>query len=157
MTLRRAVDAGRSPWLALTFFVPLFNYLVMLALCALPTVPLSRWEEQAGGRTVDARLAVALYGIAAGLAVAIPTILLNVYVLRRYSTSLFLGTPFTLGAVTGYVFNRTAPQGAGGTAQVVSPSRVLLAGRSEERRVGKEGRSRGSPSHQNKKERVMNA
>src|SRR5207245_606811 len=30
MTLRRAVDAGRSPWLALTFFVPLFNYLVML-------------------------------------------------------------------------------------------------------------------------------
>jgi len=128
MTLRRAVDAGRSPWLALTFFVPLFNYLVMLALCALPTVPLSRWEEQAGGRTVDARLAVALYGIAAGLAVAIPTILLNVYVLRRYSTSLFLGTPFTLGAVTGYVFNRTAPQGAGATAQVVSLSLVLLAG-----------------------------
>src|SRR3989441_4883932 len=128
MTLRRAVDAGRSPWLALAFFVPLFNYLVMLALCGLPTVPLSRWEEQAGGRTVDARLPVALYGVAAGLAVAIPTILLNVYVLRRYSTSLFLGTPFTLGAVTAYVFNRAAPQGAGATAQVVSLSLVLLAG-----------------------------
>src|SRR2546428_1465619 len=128
MTLRPAVDAGRSPWLALAFFVPLFNYLVMLALCGLPTVPLSRWEEQAGGRTVDARLPVALYGVAAGLAVAIPTILLNVYVLRRYSTSLFLGTPFTLGAVTAYVFNRAAPQGAGATAQVVSLSLVLLAG-----------------------------
>src|SRR5207245_6074906 len=36
--------------------------------------------------------------------------------------------PFTLGAVTGYVFNRTAPQGAGATAQVVSLSLVLLAG-----------------------------
>src|SRR2546430_17151941 len=91
----------------------------MLALCALPTVPLSRWEEQAGGRTVDARPALVLYGIAAGLAVALPTILLNVYVLRRYSTSLFLGTPFTLGAVTAYVFNRAAPQGPGATAQEI--------------------------------------
>src|SRR2546422_10532728 len=87
MTLRRAVDAGRSPWLALAFFVPLVNYVVMLALCRLPTVPLNPREERAGGRAVDARPALVLYGVAAGLAVALPTILLNVYVLRRYSTS----------------------------------------------------------------------
>jgi uncharacterized membrane protein YhaH (DUF805 family) len=128
MTLRRAVDAGRSPWLALAFFVPLLNYVVMLALCRLPTVPLSPREERAGGRTVDARPALALYGLAAGLAVAIPTILLNVYVLRRYSTSLFLGTPFTLGAVTAYVFNREARQGVGATMQIVTVGLVLLAG-----------------------------
>src|SRR2546428_7201484 len=128
MTLRRAVDAGRSPWLALAFFVPLVNYVVMLALCRLPTAPLKPREERAGGRAVDARAALGLYGIPAGLAVALPTILLNVYVLRRYSTSLFLGTPFTLGAVTAYVFNRAAPQGPGATAQVVSLSLVLLAG-----------------------------
>src|SRR6266700_4473320 len=126
MTLRRAVDAGRSPWLALAFFVPLVNYVVMLALCRLPTVPLSPREEDAGGRTVDARPALVLYGIAAGLAVALPTVLLNVYVLRRYSTSLFLGTPFTLGAVTAYVFNRAAPQGPGATAQVVSLGLVCV-------------------------------
>jgi len=128
MTLRRAVDAGRSPWLALGFFVPLVNYVVMLALCRLPTVPLSPREEHAGGRTVDARPALVLYGIAAGLAVALPTVLLNVYVLHRYSTSLFLGTPFTLGAVTAYVFNRAAPQSPGATTQVVSLSLLLLAG-----------------------------
>src|SRR2546428_2753513 len=128
MTLRRAGDAGRAPWLALAFFVPLVNYVVILALCRPPTVPLNPREERAGGRPVDAPPALVLYRIAAGLAVALPTILLNVYVLRRYSTSLFLGTPFTLGAVTGYVFNRTAPQGAGATAQVVSLSLVLLAG-----------------------------
>src|SRR5205809_137992 len=116
MTLRRAVDAGRSPWLALAFFVPLVNYVVMLALCRLPTVPLNPREERAGGRAVDARPALVVYGTAAGLAVALPTILLNVYVLRRYSTSLFLGTPFTLGAVTAYVFNRAAPQGPAGRA-----------------------------------------
>lgn len=37
MTLRRAVDAGRSPWLALAFFVPVVNYVVMLMLCAAPS------------------------------------------------------------------------------------------------------------------------
>lgn len=128
MTLRRAVDAGRSPWLSLGFFVPLLNYALMLALCALPSAPLRRWEDAAGARIVDARLAAGLYGIAAGLAVAIPTIVLNVYLLRRYSTSLFLGTPFTLGAVTAYVLNRAAPRGVGVTMQVVGLSMGLLAG-----------------------------
>ncbi|MGH7546803.1 MAG: DUF805 domain-containing protein [Gemmatimonadales bacterium] len=128
MTLRRAVDAGRSPWLSLLFFVPFLNYALMLVLCALPTVPLRPWEQAEGTRVVDARLAVALYGIAAGLAVAIPTIIVNVYLLRRYSTSLFLGTPFTLGAVTAYVLNREDPRGVGVTMQVVSLSVVLLGG-----------------------------
>src|SRR5438128_6017471 len=39
MTLRRAVDAGKSPWLSLWFFVPWVNYLVMLYLAAVPSVP----------------------------------------------------------------------------------------------------------------------
>src|SRR5439155_442896 len=73
MTLRRAVDAGRSAWLALAFFVPLVNYVVMLALCRLPTVPLNPREERVGGRAVDTRPALVLYGIAAGLAIALPT------------------------------------------------------------------------------------
>ena len=128
MTLRRAVDAGRSPWLALAFFVPLLNYVVMLALSAVPTASERRWRADADVPVVDARLAGALHGVAAGLAVAIPTILVNVYLLHRYSTSLFLGTPFTLGAVSAYVFNRDAPRGARATMQVVSLSLVLLAG-----------------------------
>lgn len=128
MTLRRVVDAGRSPWLALVFFVPFLNYVLMLALCLLPTTPWRAWEEAERARVVDARLAAALYGIAAGLGVAIPTILLNVYLLRRYSTSLFLGTPFTLGAVTAYVLNRAEPRGVRVTNQVVSLSVVMLGG-----------------------------
>jgi hypothetical protein len=127
MTLRRAVDAGRSPWLSLAFFVPLLNYVVMLALSVAPTAPGGRWR--AGTDAVaHARLAGALYGVAAGLAVAVPTILLNVYVLHRYSTSLFLGTPFTLGAVTAYVFNRERPHDVRATLQVVSLGVVLLGG-----------------------------
>jgi len=37
--LRRAVDAGRSPWLVALFFVPLVNYALMLVLSALPSRP----------------------------------------------------------------------------------------------------------------------
>src|SRR5256884_6613858 len=37
LTLRRAVDAGRSPWWCLLFFVPLVNYATMLWLAAQPS------------------------------------------------------------------------------------------------------------------------
>src|SRR5437764_14047243 len=66
MTLRRAIDAGRSPWLALVFFVPLGNYVVMLARCRLPTVPLDPREERAGGRAADPRTRRVPCGIVAG-------------------------------------------------------------------------------------------
>src|SRR2546421_12665799 len=37
MTLRRALDAGLSPWIALAFFVPIVNYVVMGLLAVLPS------------------------------------------------------------------------------------------------------------------------
>jgi hypothetical protein len=43
MTLRRAVDAGRSPWWCLLFFVPLINYATMLWLAAQPP-PMREWS-----------------------------------------------------------------------------------------------------------------
>ena len=36
MTVRRALDAGRSPWLVILFFVPIVNYVTMLWLSMLP-------------------------------------------------------------------------------------------------------------------------
>src|SRR5687768_11543064 len=39
MTLRRLADAGWSPVLATLFFVPIVNYVLMLALCFLPRKP----------------------------------------------------------------------------------------------------------------------
>src|SRR5947209_80661 len=39
MTLRRAIDAGLSAWLALLFFLPLVNYLLMATLSLLPARP----------------------------------------------------------------------------------------------------------------------
>jgi uncharacterized membrane protein YhaH (DUF805 family) len=54
LTLRRALDAGISPWGALAFFVPYFNYAVMAASCILPSndagIPPLKTTEPRGRR-----------------------------------------------------------------------------------------------------------
>jgi uncharacterized membrane protein YhaH (DUF805 family) len=127
MSLRRAADAGKSPWLALLFFVPYVNLVLMAALSLLPTAPAARWRSDTPAAVLDERFKSALLGILISLAVTIPTVLLAVYFKRSYSAGLFLGTPFTLGWITGHVFNRTYPRTAGQTAQVAVLG-TLLAG-----------------------------
>src|SRR5690349_17861266 len=39
MSLRRALDAGISPWIALLFFVPFANWALIAVLAALPSRP----------------------------------------------------------------------------------------------------------------------
>ena len=46
MSVRRAADAGLSPWLALLFFIPFVNYLLMLGLCLPPTNQRRVWWQE---------------------------------------------------------------------------------------------------------------
>ena len=109
MTLRRAVDAGRSPWLSLLFFVPFVNYAVMLALATLPSrAPTAGPAPRPSG--AELRLRAGLLGVGAALAITIPTVLIGVYLRRMYSAGLFLGTPFTIGYISAYVFNAREAQ-----------------------------------------------
>ena len=105
MSLRRAVDAGRSAWLAVLFFVPYAKYLLMLALSLLPSVGHDTWLERRPVTILAERGRSALLAIGAALAITIPTVLLSVYLERSYSFGVFLGTPFTAGWVSGQVFN----------------------------------------------------
>jgi len=127
MTMRRAIDAGHTPWECLLFFVPILNYIVMLVLCVVPSAPRARSGEPIGP-PLDLRLTAALKSIAAGLAVTIPTILLSVFVMKRYTGGLFLGTPFSLGAITAYVYNQSGPRSFGQTLEVVLIALVILGG-----------------------------
>ena len=129
MSMRRALDAGRSAWLALLFFVPVVNYALMAALSLLPSRPRvpGPWREPIIP-VLDDRLKSGLLGVAAALAVAIPTVLFSVYVKKSYSAGLFLGTPFTVGSVSAHVFNYRHPRTAGQTHEVVVISLVLAAG-----------------------------
>lgn len=118
MTVRRAIDAGLSAWTALFFFVPWVNYLFMLALCAIPTrarTP-ARIEPP---RSYEARLPSAMLSIAAGMAIGIAMIGISVYALSGYGAALFLGTPFVMGAVTAFLFNRRYPASSAETLEVI--------------------------------------
>lgn len=109
MTVRRARDAGLPPWLGLLFFVPFVNYLVMLGLCALPSRPdqplvptLARGESL---------LRAAMAGTAAGTLIGLAMTLLGVFAFGSYGSSLFIGTPFVMGAVSGFLLNRQVARG----------------------------------------------
>jgi len=139
MSMRRALDAGRSAWLALLFFVPLVNYALMVLLSVLPSEPRvpplsplpplpGPWRSERVLPVLDDRLKSGLLGVAAALAVAIPTVLFSVYVKKSYSVGLFLGTPFTVGSISAHVFNYRHPRTAGQTHEVVIISLVLAAG-----------------------------
>ena len=104
MTLRRALDAGRSAWMALLFFVPIANYVVMAVLCLLPTRPVR--GEAASPPTREGKLPSALLSIAVGVGIDLGMFVLSVYGMRDYGLALFVGTPFVAGIVGGYVYNR---------------------------------------------------
>ena len=99
MSVRRAVDAGGSPWLGILFFVPYVNYALMLALCLLPSRAGARWEPSPApaDRAFGPLLVVVLVTSGVGLGLA----LLHSLVLERYGLALFLGVPFATGALAG--------------------------------------------------------
>ncbi len=126
MTLRRAMDAGRSPWLALVFFVPFVNYALMAGLAVAPSR--SGPPHRAGAPAVDERLKSAVLGVAAALAITILTVLIAVYLKRVYSTGLFLGLPFTIGYISANLYNRRGPRMVGETAFVALVGVTVAAG-----------------------------
>jgi len=128
MTMRRAEDAGRSPFLALLYFVPLLNYLAMLTLCFLPSRP--RPERSLPARDVERGHAFrsALLGIALGLAIAVAMVGVSVMAFGVYGTTLFVATPFVMGAATAYVFNFGTLRPAGATMGLAMLTVVAAGG-----------------------------
>jgi len=126
MSMGRALDAGRSPWAVVLFFVPLVNYLYILRLACLkshegPLEPSPRREVS----TRQAGTALITVMVCALLTVAL--MLYSVFVTRHYGAMLFLGTPFTVGGVAGYLYNRGREPRLGSTL-VVATASVTLAG-----------------------------
>ncbi|HVH11234.1 MAG TPA: SRPBCC family protein [Gemmatimonadales bacterium] len=128
MTARRAVNAGRSPWWSLLFFVPVINYAAMLWLGALPARAAVATTPGATAPAVDPRWSAGLKAVGAAGGIAIVTVLLGVYWRRTYSTGLFLGTPFTIGYVSAQVFNARQAQSTGRTIHVALLGVALAAG-----------------------------
>jgi len=128
MTMRRAVDAGVSPWIALVFFVPAFNYALMLLFSILASNPNVKWPFAARPATVDDRLKSAMLGVAATLAVTLLTVGMGVYLRRSYSAGLFLGVPFTVGYISSYIYNYGHERPAGQSIVIALASVTMAAG-----------------------------
>jgi uncharacterized membrane protein YhaH (DUF805 family) len=127
MSMRRALDAGRSAWWALFFFVPGVSYACMALLSALPSrVSSSPAVEKP--RVHEHRLPSAMLAIAAGAAFGLAMLAFSVYGLASYGLSLFLGTPFVVGALTAYLFNRRYPASASESQQIVLLTLACVAG-----------------------------
>ena len=106
LSVRRAHSAGVSPWWVVAFFLPVLNYGFMIALSLLPErfggTPQLATPAEPRQRPRIAMVAGAAAGAALGLGVAS----FGVMVLRDYGLSIFLGTPFMIGAVAGFVSRR---------------------------------------------------
>jgi uncharacterized membrane protein YhaH (DUF805 family) len=127
MSARRATDAERSPWLALLFFVPGLNWLMMLFLASAP----SRGQhphEQEISPVADDRLSSALLGIAAGAGIAVAMTAVSVYGLGEYGSSLFFLCPVLMGVTSAFLYNRHHPRRAGETVTVALASVAVSGG-----------------------------
>jgi uncharacterized membrane protein YhaH (DUF805 family) len=127
MTMRRAADAGVTPWTALLFFVPVVNFVVMAVLSVLPSASKTAWPVAAPPPAVDERFRSAMLGVAASLGITLATVGVGIYLRRSYSTGLFLGVPFTIGYVTSYIYNRRFPRKVGESV-VLALASVAVAG-----------------------------
>ncbi len=116
MSARRARDAGFSSWWGLVFLIPVLNYLCILGLVCLPSRPGPAIRPPPDKFTE--RFVIFAVGIVILLGAAMIGILTEGF--AYYGTGLFLGLPFLLGTVTGYLYNLTGKQSVTATLGLVA-------------------------------------
>lgn len=112
MSVRRAADAGLSPWLGCLFLVPGLNWVLIALLCIVPTRAKWEWSTQ---EPVPAQLSAALLAIVLGVVQTVGMVGLNVYVFAQYGWVLFMTTPCVVGLIAGYLLNRKQAVSVGST------------------------------------------
>ena len=129
MSVRRARDAGLHPAWGLGFLVPFLNYLAIVTLAALPSKAAA--PEPAAVTALsggDRQVAAALVGVAGGALVTVPLVALSTLVLGDYGASLFVGTPFLMSALAGFLYNLRGPRTVLSTVVVGVATQAIGAG-----------------------------
>ncbi|MEM7138994.1 MAG: SRPBCC family protein [Myxococcota bacterium] len=127
MSVRRAADAGFSPWAGVWFVVPFANYILIAVLCVVGS-DRGTWSPMRQTQEVPMRLANALMSATVGVLLSLGMLFVSAYILKEYGTSLFLGTPLVVGLVAGYLTNRHGPVSVGKTVSTASVAILLSAG-----------------------------
>ncbi|GAB4142467.1 MAG: hypothetical protein Tsb009_12830 [Planctomycetaceae bacterium] len=122
MSVRRAADAGQSPWLGTLVLVPVLNLVVMLFLALAPGDAASEWGSKSSSESEKPLppLQRHLLAIAAGLCCGLVMLILSVYIFDSYGATLFFATPLMMGACAGFIYNRPEPGSMSGTLSVAT-------------------------------------
>lgn len=127
MSVRRAANAGASPWLGMVILVPVFNLALMLVLCVAPSAETDRWVAESHPSSDDALAKTGVLAVVASLVVGAAMVVVSVYLLGTYGSSLFVGAPLMMGAVAGYLVNRRVSRGFGASMSIGTTA-VLFGG-----------------------------
>jgi uncharacterized membrane protein YhaH (DUF805 family) len=127
MSVRRAADAGASPWSGLLVLVPLVNLVFMITMCFLPSSSGERWARVNRPGSDEHRAKSAVMAVGLSLMIGGVMLFVSVYVFSTYGASLFLGTPFLMSAAAAYFFNQPIPRSLAASAMVGLAS-VFFAG-----------------------------
>jgi len=129
LTLRRAIDAGVSPWLAVAFFVPFVNFVLMLVLVIAPSSPsVSKLGPMNRAVPGGHRLPTAVLAIGSALLLAVAVFGLSTLLVKQYFAATIFGTPFAMGALAGFLFNRKHTEDPMDTIKVSAFLFIFTAG-----------------------------
>ncbi len=105
MSMRRSIDAGRSPWWGLLFFVPFVNLLMIAVIGCLPTAALSSAPVAPARHELPAHRIIFAFLWMLPLCIGILLFVAGLATLAEfYGASLFMLAPFLLGLLPGYYF-----------------------------------------------------
>lgn len=128
MSMRRARDAGISPWEALWCLVPVVKFAMMLVLACLRTAE----PRSPAGRRAIKPLSPEIPGALLGLLITVPPGLLTIWFLTEhlgtYANSLFVAVPFAIGTASAYITVRRGGQLSDGLVAAVIAGLMLTAG-----------------------------
>lgn len=130
MSVRRALHAGYTPWLGVAFLVPLVNWLVILRLATAPDGVRAETRMDDSDEYLDAvplNLKVTLLSVGIGVALTMTMVSTSIYILGKYGWTLFIGTPFVVGAVAGFLNARAGRRGKM-EAVLTASSAIFLGG-----------------------------
>jgi uncharacterized membrane protein YhaH (DUF805 family) len=127
MSVRRAADAGLSPWWGTLFLVPLANYLIIAYLCLVPSRPGGWRPASHADAPIPPGSRTALASVFASVTIGVAMTWLCVYGLGSYGLALFFVTPFAMGASSAAVYNREHTRSVGSTL-IIAIGGVLLTG-----------------------------
>jgi len=129
LTLRRAIDAGLSPWSTVAFFIPFVNFVLMLVLVTAPSSPSAK-NPRATNRELPAgrRLPAAAIAIGSALLLAVAVFGFSTLIVKQYAAATIFGTPFAMGALAGFLFNRKHPDDPMDTIKLSTCLFIFAAG-----------------------------